>query len=83
MAEFFNHNSLLLILSAAWVIFTGYLLRSDGRGKRMPTLVVVTLALAALYYALSPRDTSGELPTQIEDQIGQGTPVLLEFKSPN
>ena len=83
MAEFLNHNSFLLSLVGLWGFFIAYLLRSSPRQKRLSTIAVVTLALAALYFALSPRQASGNESSEILEQIGKGTPVLLEFKSPN
>jgi hypothetical protein len=83
MAVFINHNSFLIILLTIWGLMTVYLIRKASRRRRLPTLVVITLALAALYISLSPRDSSGRESTDILARIGTGTPVLLEFKSPN
>ena len=68
----------ILLLSVS-----AFLLLRDGPKRRdFAILALLTIGLAAIWYAARPTATSIASAGQVQAQIGAGTPVLLEFQSP-
>ena len=80
---FFNYNSFLLLLLLAWVIALAAVTRARSGRRGWLVFGGITLLLAAGYFALRPAESTSEQAEGIRSQIGQGSPVLLEFQSQN
>ena len=81
--EFFNHNSFVIIILFIWVMAL-LAVRKSGWGRRgWLILGGLTVLLAAGYLAFRPAGVANDQAVEIRAQIGQGLPVLLEFRSQN
>ncbi len=78
-----NQYSFLWLAVAVTLIATLVFLRKKPRLPDFLAVGVILLALLTAWMILRPRHTilSGEA-AEVQAQIGQGTPVLLEFQSP-
>lgn len=83
MGSFLNQNSLFLAWGMLQVVLLVIFLRKGTSRKNVSRLAVFSLILAAGIWGLRPVERSGSEIAEIESQIGQGVPVLIEFKSPN
>lgn len=80
---FLNHNSFVILALFIWVVAL-FVLRQ--RGWKMSSWLILgglTAVLAVGYFALRPAQATSDQAAEIRAQIGQGTPVLLEFQSKN
>jgi hypothetical protein len=81
--KFINQYSALWI--AIFLVLVGglLLLRRSPGWPQFLAFGVLVLGLAAAWIFLHPRQT-GQVnePAQVQQSIGHGTPVLLEFQSP-
>lgn len=83
MFQFFQSNSLIFIGLFLQVLAGWYFLRNGlNRGNILRWLVVAAL-LAIGVFGMRPTGISSADPAEIKAMLGQGTPVLIEFKSPN
>ena len=83
MAEFINHNSFLLFLLFIW-LGSGYaLIRKGAQPAKSNKFIILTLILLALYATFRPNPPTSAEAAEIQNRIAAGTPVLLEFQSPN
>jgi len=80
---FFNYNSFLLLLLLVWVITLVAVSRARSGRRGWLVFGGITLLLGAGYFALRPADATSEQAADIRSQIGQGSPVLLEFQPQN
>jgi hypothetical protein len=80
---FLNHNSFVILALFIWVVAL-FALRQRG-WKKSSWLILggLTAVLAVGYFALRPAQATSDQAAEIRAQIGQGTPVLLEFQSKN
>jgi len=77
-----NLYSALLLFLLILLLAGGFILRRGPSRERALILVILALGLAAVWYFARPVQTPhGEL-ADFRNQIGAGTPVLLEFQSP-
>lgn len=80
MPSWINQHSFLITGAAAMVLLAAVLLRDGYRPGDGLALGALALGLALAYFLLRPgRATMAEDARQ---EIGRGTPVLLEFQSP-
>jgi len=83
MNQIFNQYSAVwlaagLVLLVALVIF-----RKKPKASELVALGVVVLGLVLAWISLHPRQTPlMDNAKMVQEMIGQGTPVLLEFQSP-
>jgi hypothetical protein len=75
-----NQHSFLLAGAAAMVLLAAALLRDGYRPGDSLALGALTLGLALAYFLLRPGGAS--LAEDARQEIGRGTPVLIEFQSP-
>ena len=82
MGLFLNHNSFVLLLLIIWGAAAMRFFRQgvDLRGGLL--MAGLTLLLALAYAFFRPDQATSAQADSIRAQIGQGTPVLLEFQSP-
>lgn len=83
MGAFLNQNSLLLSVIFLEIIAGWFFLRSGLTIPNFIRLLVVTAVIAAGFFGIRPTLITGGETDDILANIGQGRPVLLEFKSPN
>lgn len=83
MAEFINHNSFLLSILLIWLGFGYVLIRKNNHPVKSNTFIILTLLLVAAYIAFRPNPPTSAQTAEIQSRIAAGTPVLLEFQSPN
>lgn len=83
MAEFINHNSFLLSILLIW-LGSGYaLIRKGVSPAKSNNFIILTFLLIAAYVAFRPNPPTSAQTAEIQGRIAAGTPVLLEFQSPN
>lgn len=83
MAGFINHNSFLLTVLLLEALAAWLILRKGVSRRRWLALGAATLLLGLVFYTLRPSSSTDAAASAVRARIGQGTPVLLEFKSPN
>jgi thioredoxin 1 len=76
---FFNQYSFILAAALAFLALAWALLRDGAKGSDLAALGALLLGLVLAYSIFRPG--AGSPAPAIESQIGQGTPVLLEFQS--
>jgi hypothetical protein len=80
--SFINQYSFLLIGFAS-LLFLGYFLFRNGiRAQDVIALAALVIGLTVAFFFLSPGESSSVEIQEVRDQIGGGTPVLLEMQSP-
>jgi len=80
--SFFNHYSLALIALGITGL-AGYVLLRDGLKKSDVFILGVLLAaMIVAWLAVRPKATPFSNAEAIQNRIGVGVPVLLEFQSP-
>lgn len=83
MAQILNHNSFAIFGLVVFVAAAVILLRRGREPRQLLILGGIGAALLLVYFGIRPAEaTSGEV-SEIQAQIGDGTPVLLEFQSQN
>lgn len=83
MQETLNHNSFLLAGLLLEILAAAAILQRGRSRRHWALLAAVTLTILTAFFLFRPAVTSGTQLAEIEAHIGQGTPVLLEIKSPN
>jgi hypothetical protein len=79
----FNQYSAVWIAVFLLIIVGFVLLRRKPKWPQFTAFGILVLGLVAAWIYLHPRQSAQVLdPTQVQNSIGQGTPVLLEFQSP-
>lgn len=79
----FNQYSAVWIAAFLLIVVGVVLLRRKPKWPQFTAFGILVLGLAAAWIYLHPRQSGQVLdPTQVQNSIGQGTPVLLEFQSP-
>jgi non-homologous end joining protein Ku len=82
MVQILNQFSFLLAAGLGLAVLAYALLRDGVKGSDLIALASLALGFTAAFALLRPRaSTVGEAEAALR-QIGQGTPVLLEFQSP-
>lgn len=80
--SFINQYSFLLVGLASVLALAFFLLRRGMRSQDLIALGALIVGLSLAFYFLQPGKSSNEDIQGINDQIGGGTPVLLEMQSP-
>ena len=83
MNQIFNHYSAVWLAAALVLLVALVIFRRDPKASELVALGVVVLGLVLAWVTLHPRQTPlmGNA-RMVQEMIGQGTPVLLEFQSP-
>ena len=82
MGKIINQNS-FVIFGGILLIALGYFLFRNGFKIPQAAIFFVALAVLAMaWLALRPKQSPVTTATEVEQIIGSGTPVLLEFQSP-
>lgn len=82
MAEFINYNSFLILILLIW-LGSGYsLIRKNIHPAKSNKFITLTLLLVSAYFIFRPAPPTSLQAAEIQNQVGTGTPVLLEFQSP-
>jgi non-homologous end joining protein Ku len=80
--QILNQYSFLLVAGLGLAVLAFALLRDGVKGSDLIALASLALGFTAAFALLRPRgSTVGEAEAVLQ-QIGRGTPVLLEFQSP-
>jgi len=83
MNQLVNQYSALWIASAFILLVALTLFRQKPTARDFIALGVVTIGVALAWVTLHPRQTPlMDNAKMVQDMIGQGKPVLLEFQSP-
>ncbi len=83
MASIGNQYSTIIAGAAIFLLASIILLSRKPRWQEFLSLSVIGVGLIAGWIALHPVQTPlMENAQKVQDMIGQGTPVLLEFQSP-
>jgi hypothetical protein len=82
MASYFNQHSFSLTAAAAILLMLVIVARARDRGSALVALAALGLGLALAYLLLRPGRTTLPAGRSLDDLLGQGKPVLLEFQSP-
>lgn len=83
MANIGNQYSIILAAGAIFLLAAFVLLSRRPRWQEFLSVGVIGIGLIVAWIVLHPVQTPlMENAQKVQDQIGQGTPVLLEFQSP-
>jgi hypothetical protein len=78
-----NQYSFLWLAAALAIVAALIFLRKKPRWPEFLAMGIVVLGLGLAWSMLHPRQTVLSGPAaEVQESIGQGTPVLLEFQSP-
>ena len=82
-SQVINQYSFAFFAAALLIGVAVFSLRRPRRARGLVILGIAVLGLIAAWAILHPRQTplTGDV-FQVKQQIGRGTPVLLEFQSP-
>jgi len=83
MAQFINYNSFVILVVLVFAVAAAVLLRRGFEPSKLAGLAGVAVLLFLIYSGMRPTEPVSEQPAEIQARIGAGTPVLLEFMSPN
>jgi hypothetical protein len=82
MVQILNQYSFLLIAGLGLVALAFALLRDGVKGSDLIALASLAIGFTAAFALLRPRASTVAGVETVLEQIGAGTPVLLEFQSP-
>ncbi|MDK1029775.1 MAG: hypothetical protein QGM50_07770 [Anaerolineae bacterium] len=83
MLEFLNQYSILWIALAFVLLYVLVTYRNKPKPRDYIALGVVLVGLWLAWNSLHPRSTPlMDNAKMVQEMVGQGTPVLLEFQSP-
>ena len=83
MGSILGQYSFVLVLLVIFIVAAFILLRRQLRWQEFLSLGVIGFGLIAAWGVLHPVQTPlMESAQKVQNMIGQGTPVLLEFQSP-
>ncbi|HTP02317.1 MAG TPA: hypothetical protein VMJ64_13165 [Anaerolineales bacterium] len=83
MEQLYNHYSFLWIAAGLAVVAGLVLLTNKPRMRDFIAFGVIVAGLAAAWFVLHPHQTAlMQDAKSVQELIGAGTPVLLEFQSP-
>jgi len=77
-----NQHSFVVAAAAALILLAVLLFRDGVRPPDLVALGALLLGLAAAYALLAPGRATAADSDSVRQEIGRGTPVLLEFQSP-
>jgi len=81
MTELLNHHSYLLVAVTILLVVAFLLLRDGAKPADFLVLAALLALLAGVWWLIRP-DSDAELAVaEVQAQIGNGRPVLLEFQS--
>ena len=83
MGQFINYNSFLILVIMILLGVGTAILRRGHQVKQLAALGVVAVLVLLVYLGLRPAPAADGAAAELQAQIGQGTPVLLEFQSQN
>ena len=80
---FFNQYSAVWIAVFLVIIAGVILLRKRPKWPQITVFSILVVGLVAAWIFLHPRQSGPVVnAAQVQESVGQGTPVLLEFQSP-
>jgi hypothetical protein len=82
VGRFFNQHSFTLLASTSILVLAIVLFRDGIEAGDLIALGALSVGLLVAYRVLQPGPSSLSEVEQVEAQIGNGRPVLLEFQSP-
>jgi len=82
VGRFFNQHSFTLLAATSIVVLAIVLFRDGIEAGDLIALGALSVGLLVAYGFLQPGPSSLSEVEQVEAQIGNGRPVLLEFQSP-
>ena len=83
MNQLFNQYSALWIAAIVVLVAVLFIFRQKPKVSDLVALGVVVVGLVLAWTSLHPTQTSlMDNAKMVQEMIGQGTPVLLEFQSP-
>lgn len=82
MSSVINQYSFLIAGAGALVVLAALLFRDGVRSGDFLALGALTLGLALAYALLRPGQGTANASDAVRAEIGEGSPVLLEFQSP-
>ena len=80
--EFINHYSMVMSFIFVLAVVAFFLLRDGAKTKDFYILAAVAGLLFFAWTILRPATDTAETAFQLQAEIGQGQPVLLELQSP-
>lgn len=83
MGQFINYNSFLISVILILLGVAVAILRRGRQPKQLAILGGVAVVVLLVYLGLRPNAATSDEAAELQAQIGQGTPVLLEFQSQN
>jgi len=83
MNQIFNQYSAIWLAAALVLLVALVIFRRRPKASELVALGVVVIGLVLAWITLHPRQTPlMDNARIVQEMIGQGTPVLLEFQSP-
>lgn len=83
MGRFINHNSFAILAAILWITAAGIIIRKMPNQRGWLVLAITSVLILTGFFALRPAPSGDGEAAEINAQIGTGTPVLLEVRSPN
>jgi uncharacterized membrane protein (DUF373 family) len=80
--QYLNQHSYTLGAALALAILALWLFRDGITLNDLLAFGALTLGLGVAYFFFNPGESTDADPEAVIEQIGAGTPVLLEFQSP-
>ena len=80
--EFINHYSMVMSFIFVLAVVAFFLLRDGATTKDFYILAMVAGLLVFAWTVLRPATDTTETVSQLQVEIGQGQPILLELQSP-
>lgn len=77
-----NHNSFSIIASLLWITVSAIAIRKLSSPGSYILSAVLAMILVGVFFIVRPKEASSTVKTSIQNQIGAGQVVLLEFQSP-
>ncbi len=82
VGQFLNQHSYTLGAALALAILALWLFRDGITLNDLLAFGALALGLGIAYFIFNPGESTDTDPETVIEQIGAGTPVLLEFQSP-
>lgn len=82
VAQFVNQHSFTLGAAVSLALLAIWLFRDGVTLNDLLAFGALALGLGIAYFFFKPGESSESSPAAVLEEIGAGTPVLLEFQSP-
>lgn len=80
--QFVNNYSMLITVVFLSVLVGFFLFRDGIRPYDLVIFILILILEVGVWLALLPKQSDAQVRAGYQEQIGQGTPVLLELQSP-